>query len=315
MLLTGGPRTANKIAALIFGDDEAWPRLIVKIARVPESRPGLLREAATLPGVEARCHGRLRGAPRVLFAMDDERGGAVGETALPGVPLHTLLTRRSFETFAIQATDWLVDLARCTCRADAVPNDERLITEAVADFTAGFGSVIDPALLARTGEIAERLGALPRVCEHRDFAPWNVFVTVERELAVYDWESSEPSGLPGLDLHYFLAYLAFALDRARRTPAMLRSYAALMDPASFTGSIYHACVRRYADRVGMDAADFRQVRLLTWIIHSRSEHRRLVADTVGSPSPDALRQSLFLGLWRAEAVRGLDPAAPVPPRH
>jgi hypothetical protein len=121
---------------------------------------------------------------------------------------------------------------------------------------------------------------------------------------VFDWESSEPAGLPGLDLHYFLAYLAFALDRAWQAPAMLESYRAVLDPTTFTGAVYRECLSRYAERVGLELADFRALRLLTWIIHSRSEYHRLTADAAGAPPMDLLRPSLFLGLWRAEGLWG-----------
>ena len=224
------------------------------------------------------------------------------DTALPGTPLHTLLNRRNYRRFAVQATDWLLELARCTRRADG-PSGADGLADAVADFTAAFGPVLEPSLRARAEALASSLRVLPRVCEHRDFGPWNVFVTRAGDLAVYDWESSEPVGLAGLDLHYFLTYLAFAFDGARRTPAMLRSYTTTLDPTTFTGSVAQACLRRYADGVGMDVGDFDQAPLLAWMIHARAEHRRLTADAVAPPSPAALEQSLFLGLWRAEVLK------------
>jgi hypothetical protein len=301
LLLTRGPRSVNKIAGLVFRGGDARPHLVVKIARVLEARPGLLREATTLPGIETSCLDRLKGAPRVLFTVDDETGAAVGETALPGAPMLTFLRRSNYRAFAIQATDWLIELARCT-RRDAGPTPaDPLVAETLAEFRRSFGSVIEPALLARTAESLVRLGRLARVCEHRDFAPWNVFVAPRGGLAVLDWESSEPAGVPGLDLHYFLTYLAFGLERAKETPAMLRSYRVLLDPSSFTGGVHRECLARYAEGVGLEPADVQAGRLLTWLIHARSEHRRLTADAVGPPPDEVLQQSLFLGLWRLEA--------------
>jgi hypothetical protein len=304
LLLTRGPRTANKIAGLVFAGRDLRPRLVVKIARVADARPGLLREATTLPGIRAHCRDGLKGVPRVLFTEDDQSDVAVGETALPGVPLLTLLSRRRYRSLALQATDWLVDLARCARRDDRPALGGRLVDEALADFERSFGGLVEPELLARTRGAMARLGGLPSVCEHRDFSPWNVFVSPAEGFAVFDWESSEPAGLPGLDLLYFLAYLAFALDRAKRAPAMLRSYRAALDPATFTGAVQRECVARYAERVGIDPAAFHALRLLTWIIHSRSEYRRLTADAVGAPPMDALQRSLFLGLWRMEVLWG-----------
>ena len=301
LLLTRGPRAGNKIVALVLGDRADHPLLAVKIARVPEARPGLLREAAALTGLMAACGQRLAGAPRVLFAADREDGAAVGETPLPGAPLHAFLGRRNYRRFALQGTDWLIGLAGCTHAATT--SGEGLIDEALADFARSFGEVADPHHLAYTTGALAGLTGLPRVCEHRDFAPWNVFVTARGGLAVLDWESSEPHGLPGLDLEYFLTYLAFAFERARDHATMIRSYRALLDRSSFTGRVHRECVEQYAGAVGVKTADFHAVRLLTWVIHSRSEFRRLSADAVGTPSREALAESLFVGLWREE-VRG-----------
>jgi hypothetical protein len=283
------------------------PRLVVKIARVADARAGLLREATTLPRLEVHCGERLKGAPRVLFTVDDQNSVVVGESALPGVPLQTLLHRRSYRRLALQATDWLIDLAGCAPRDDRTLPPNRLVDEALAAFESSFGSLLEPELLARTRRAMARLSGLRSVCEHRDFSPWNVFVTPRGGFAVFDWESSEPAGLPGLDLHYFLAYLAFALDRAGQAPAMLQSYRALLDPTTFTGAVYRECLSRYAERVGLDPAQFHALRLLTWIIHSRSEYRRLTADAVGAAPVDLERRSLFLGLWRAEGSWGATP--------
>ena len=275
----------------------------MKIGRVAEARAGLLREATTLSGLQSRCGGRLRGLPRVLFTADDGTMVAVGETALAGVPLLGVLNRHNCRTYGLLATDWMTELAGCARGEDRGRPVPEVIEEAITEFARSFGAVIEPELLARTTAILEPLGRLPRACEHRDFAPWNVFVAPDGTFAVFDSESSEPTGLPGVDLLYFLTYLAFAIDQAKATPAMLQSYRAAMDPSSFTGAVLRECMARYAAHVGLVEADWHPLRLLTWIIHSRSEYRRLAADAGGPPAVDALRNSLFLGLWRMEALR------------
>jgi hypothetical protein len=47
----------------------------------------------------------------------------------------------------------------------------------------------------------------------------------------------------------------------------------------------------------------RPLRLLCWIVHSRSEYRQLEQDALGPPSQSALAGSLFLSFWREELER------------
>jgi hypothetical protein len=57
---------------------------------------------------------------------------------------------------------------------------------------------------------------------------------------------------------------------------------------------------RYADRVGLDPRHLPALSMLTWIVHARSEHDRLLADVVHN-ARDTADNSLFLQLWRESA--------------
>jgi hypothetical protein len=59
-------------------------------------------------------------------------------------------------------------------------------------------------------------------------------------------------------------------------------------------------VERYAARLDLDRSLIPSLRLLTWLIHCRSDYGHLAADVAGVPSTSALRKSLFLGLWEEE---------------
>jgi hypothetical protein len=304
MLLTGGPRSGSKVAGLVFAGSDPHPPLIVKLARAAVAAPGLLREAKTLRAVEALCHTGLAQTPRVVFSIEDDALVGVGETALRGVPLLTVLNRRNYRPFALQATDWLINLANCSHRDDP-PSAGRLVQEMLAEFELNFGSVIEAHLLVRTRHILSRLGGLPSVYEHRDFSPWNLFVTPDSQLAVFDWESSEVEGLPALDILYFLTHLGSALHRENTTRGVLRASRLEVDPSTVTGAVYRECLARYAEGVGLDKGNFPALRLLAWIVHSRAEYRRLAADAAGRPRGGALRDSLFRQLWEAELARQL----------
>jgi hypothetical protein len=302
MLLTGGPRSVSKIAGLVFAAGEPRPPLLVKVARSEPAARGIVREAEVLECIERWCRGGLEGVPRVVFRIEQEALVALGETALPGVPLLDTLTRRNYRAVAGQGTDWLIRLALCSRRADPEAAT-RLVREELATFERNFGRVLDPGELARTHRILTSLGTVPAGCEHRDFSPWNVFVGPKGRLAVFDWESSEPAGLPALDLPYFLVYLGAALHGSITPAGVLDAARESLDPATSAGAVYRKCQVRYAEATGVDPDRFPALRLLMWILHSRSEHRRLAADAAGEPAEAALRGSLFVRLWRTELAR------------
>jgi hypothetical protein len=301
LMLTGGPRTGSKIAALIFAGSEPHPSLLLKLARSNDAAEGLRREARALRAVESRGRLDLAQTPRVIFTAEDQFPPAIGETALVGVPLQSVVSRRNYRRFALQATDWLVGLANSS-RNDDAPGLTQLVERTLGQFEVDFGPTLEAGLIRRARDVLGRLERLPIVHEHRDFSPWNVFVTVDGRLAIFDWESSQLQGLPALDLLYFLTYLAWALDAENSTSGVLRAWCTARDSATLPGAVYRECTARYAKAVGVASGSLPGLALLTWMIHSRSEYRRLVGDAGGRPSDEALRGSLFFQLWKRELL-------------
>jgi hypothetical protein len=302
LLLTRGPRTISKVVGLVFAEPDPTPRLVVKRPRVPEAETGLEREADALTAVQALRPGGMPGVPRLLSCGAPDGYPALVETALTGVPLFTLLDRSTYRDLALRGTDWLMGLlAHRTARPPG--GARRLVASAVEDFERAFGRVADPARLQATMHLLGSVGDPPRVMEQRDFSPWNVHVAAGGELVIFDWESAEPDGLPLLDLIYFLSYLTFFHDGAIASGKLRESYRRSLDPSSFTGRVHQECVERYVQCLHLDRGLVRPLRLLTWLIHSRSDYRHLTADAAGTPAPSALRESLFFGLWQEE-LRG-----------
>jgi hypothetical protein len=302
-LMTGGARSTNKIVGLVFREPNSRPDLAIKMARVPAAAESLLNEAAALQEVHAR-RPDLPGVPRVLFQRASGGTATIGETALAGLPVFTHLRRDTYRHWAAQATSWLIALAG---RPEPAPHAcwwGRVVTPALDDFAASFGPVADESLLRRARGLLESLGDLPLVIEQRDFGPWNVLATDDGGLGVLDWESAEPEGLPGLDLIYFLTYLAFFLDDAVVSGRLRESYRAMLSAESLTGQVARECLARYAEEVGIDPAAMRPLRVLAWMLHARSEYSRLAADAGGRPKIEALRESIFLGLWEEELRYG-----------
>ncbi len=299
ILLTGGRRSINKVVGLVSDGENRSPRLVVKMPRVLEAVPALRREAEVLQAVHAQ-RPAVRGIPRVLFCAEQASFFALGESMLTGAPLYTRLRRGTHRALAAQATDWLIELAGRPERSSRATWRRYPVEDILAEFRTMYGAVLDRDLLTVTQDVLAMLGDLPLVCEQRDFSPWNVLLDEADNLVVLDWESAELRGLPAVDLIYFLTYLNFFLDGAMESDRYRRSYRNTLDASTYTGGVFAECAARYADRVGLDPAALPPLRLLTWMLHARSEHRRLAADAGGKPAADVLRRSLFVGLWEEE---------------
>ena len=211
-----------------------------------------------------------------------------------------MLTSRNLAHWAGAVTDWLAALALGQPSRPPTLWGEAIVEPALARFAADFRGVADPGLL-RDGETLVRgIGGLPAVPEQRDFGPWNVLVTPEGGIAVLDWESAEVDGFPALDLLYFLAYAAFAVDGARTREQRIVSFRRSLDPASATGAVRRDCLGRYVAALGLDPSQLDPLRALVWLIHAQSDVRHAAADAGGAPPPALLARSLFLGLWEEE---------------
>jgi hypothetical protein len=304
MLRTGGWRSNAKVVGFVIAEPDPEPRLVVKMSRVPESIPALHREAEILQALGTIRPGGVPGVPRLLFSREARHSLAIGETAQAGVPIGSILSRRNYRELALKATEWLAELAITSRESSDGSAWPQVIDPALEEFQRAFGAVLDPGMLRESAHMLSGLPALPMACEHRDFIPWNVLMSSNGALGVIDWEAAELRGLPGVDMIYFLAYLGFVLDRALPpNPRIMQSYRTGVDPRTFTGTVLHECVSRYVEETGMDPDAIGPLRQFTWILHSRFEYRRLVADFGASPSSELLRRSVLLRLWEEEVRR------------
>ena len=287
-------RSSGKVLAFLFAEGDSAPQLVVKMSRTPESAAGLRQEAEVLRSLEGRPGGVV-GVPRILLYRPE---GILVETALPGLPLSSFLSRRNYPMLAEKATSWLADFA--------APDDgsrepcSGFVDRVLADFVPHFGSALDPGVLRDAEQLLARLPPLRTICEQRDFSPWNILLAPDGTLSVLDWESADLHGLPALDLIYFLTYLALYFDRALRNGRHRESFRRSLDPSSLTGGVAKRCLAWYCDKTNVPKEAVRPLRVLAWLLHSRSEYRHLTEDAGGSPDASRLRQSFFLDLLREE---------------
>ena len=251
-------------------------------------------------------------APAVVFSIDSEPLVAVGETAHQGAPLLTVLNRRNYRRFALQGTDWLIDLAN-TSRRDEPASASRIASDVLAEFELNFGGVIEPASLAEARRVLTRLEGLPLVCEHRDFSPWNLFVTPDEAaggirlgiVRARGTAVARPDLLPHLHGVGPAAGGIRPMSSAPGTPRHDRKVSG--------GEVHHECLVRYVGGVRLDAG--KRPRALP----PRLDDPLAVGvspaggDAGGRPAGGALRRSLFLQLWR-RSWAGSAGARPPPAR-
>ena len=269
LMLTGGERSISKCVGLVFSEPDAHPRVAVKLARVMPASAGLDHELFTLQEIERLHPGGIAGVPRPLFRVKLGETIAIGETALVGGPIYSVVTPDRFGDLAARATEWLITLARRTSSQPRAAWWERIAEPALIDFERSFGSVLGTETVDEIRRAITDIGDLPLVCEQRDFSPWNVLIGEGGQLIVLDWESSEPLGLPFLDLIYFLTY--------SRSTSMARWSPVTSAPRIARSRFFNCDWRRRrkvsgADiaEVGVDRRFLPALRLLTWLIHSRS---------------------------------------------
>lgn|GEM_PF-125016 len=316
LLLTTGHRSINKAVGLAFEPGVERPTAAAKFARVAEAEPGLEREASVLRRLGEERPG-LQGVPNLRG--EGHRAGrfAVVQDAVEGGSLLDLLRPENFEAMATRVTQVLIELANADAQIPHTAIDppmggemqarasdrRRPFEEALADFERQFGSVIPPSLVTDARAALDGLGDLPPAYEHRDCSPWNILITPSGDPVLLDWESAEPDGLPGMDLVYFLANCAFVLDKAIESGHTRESYARLLDPGTPYGRVAAKAIADYSAALDIGSDDFRRLRLLCWLIHSRSDYRHLQLESPGPPRPGDLRRGMFLGLVEEELRR------------
>jgi len=302
LLVTEGYRDINKCALLVFSEPSANPVLAVKIPRIKAAARSILREAAALEFLDGM--GGISGVPRPIWCGPLGPLPALVQTALPGRALIGTIDSSNCRSVALQVTDWLAMLARRTARPDDNGRWVRLVEPTIACFERNFGLLPGVGARNRLSLTPEAAAGLPLVVEHRDLSPWNVLARADGTIAVLDWESSEVAGFPGLDLLYFLAYLAFQAEKIpyRTASAELRAcYRRTLNPATPMGALRAECLARYAVKIGVSPGRLEMLAPLAWMIHSQSEHRNFAADAGREPTRERLRDSVFLALLEEES--------------
>jgi len=148
----------------------------------------------------------------------------------------------------------------------------------------------------------------PLVFEHGDFSSPNILMRPSGDVGVVDWELAEPRGLPAVDLFFFLAYSAFARNRAE-TPedCLVAFHEAFFGPQAWAQEY----IARYRRILRLPTASLKPLFIACWSRYVASFLARL-NDLGAGPRevPDQetamwLRNNRYFHLWR-HAVKHAD---------
>ena len=263
LIISTGQHMLNKVILAVFNDVSSAPLYVIKIPRIKTSELSLRNEARTLNVLNSSSNA-INGIPKILFSNEELGYYAVGETAIDGESLGDKLNLGNSEVLAKKVTEWLSELALKT----AVTMNEKWREEYLQCISEEFKSYVSHFDKEHSIEkIFENLEIPGLVCEHRDCAPWNIFISSDEDIRMFDWESSRLHGIPGLDLIYFFTYLSIYLHDAWSTDKALQCYKDMLDLNTSVGSLFNECFAEYAEKIGLSPEYFSSLRIITWATH------------------------------------------------
>jgi hypothetical protein len=301
LLLTPRFAASRHVVFLLFEPDDDRPSLVAKMPRLPGDVGGIEREAAALRALDRLRENGFQGAPHLVAFEAATPRALLAETALTGTPMTPAVVRRAPERCLAAVAALLEEIGLADPAVATADSHwyERLLEEPLGRFAASFDGGEEHLLVERTLELVAPLrgAALPLVLEHGDAGHPNLFLLESGRAALIDWEVCEPRGLPGHDLFFFLAYLAFAVAGAGMTDERRAVF-----HETFFGARapYAQAVAGYAERVGVPPRLLRPLFVASWARYAAGLPGRLrtTGGERGVPSTESLRGHRYYVLWR-----------------
>lgn len=263
LIISAGRHMLNKVILVVFNDESNSPLYIIKIPRIRTSELSLRNEAHTLNVLNSHDN-PIHGIPKILFSNGELGYHAVGETVINGEPLANKLNLRNSEALAKNVTEWLSELALKTAVAineEWRKNYLQYMGEEFKLHVCQFDKKHSIEKIFKSLEIP------CLVCEHRDCAPWNIFISPDKDICVLDWESSRLRGIPGLDFIYFFTYMCIYLQNAWTTEEAFRCYKEMQNADTSVGRLFNECFTKYSAKIGLPPEYLPSLRIITWATH------------------------------------------------
>lgn len=311
VLITPRFQTSAHVVFLILDRKTAEPVLVIKAARHGGAVASTLaREASNLRAVQALRPGGFDSIPRVITFEEYAGTPMLLETAVSGHVLKSSEVRRRPTECAEAVLDWVMNLHSASaqwCARTAVQGREHWTEPLERMARAHPLSAEDAGLVARTHELLTPLHeeSFPVVFEHGDLSAPNILITDAGTLNVVDWELATPAGLPGQDLFFSLAFLAFARERAASVSQHVDAFArAFFGPRAWAWPY----VERYADRLDLDRELLPALFVACWSTYVARRTERLACGGITPDSPSArwtrATRNHYFALW-GHAVRNI----------
>lgn len=306
VMMTPRFRASSHVICFVLAEGGVEPVLVVKLPRLPGDNTRLDREVANLyVANRARVKDDVS-IPRVVAYEDYHDHRLLIETAVPGRPMSPAIVRQHPELCLEAALAWLLDLQHTAVRSASQEDSdwfERLVEQPLHQFKALLPpSAEEASLLDQTLAWVRPLRDhdMPLVMEHGDFSSPNILQDENGRLGVVDWELAEPQGVPASDLFFFLTYVAFARQGARKNSEYLKAF-----QQTFFGPQAWAWpyLARYCERLNLAPETVAPLFVLTWSRYTAGLVTRLHEfDETGRPLEQDtikwLRANRYFLLWR-----------------
>lgn len=306
VMMTPRFRASRHVICFILAGDRVEPELVVKLPRLPGDNERLDREVANLHVANRARAEDDKSIPRVVAYEDYHEHRLLIETAVPGRPMSPAIVRRQPELCIESTLAWLLDLQQAT--VDSTPRDardwfERLVEQPLHQFKALLPQAAEEArlvdqTLALIRPLREHTMLL--AMEHGDFSSPNILQDANGRVGVVDWELAEPKGLPVADLFFFLTYVAFARQNARKNADYLKAFQqAFFGPKAWAGSY----VTRYRERLNLAPEMLAPLFVVTWGRYvaglvMRLQESNEAGSLVANETVKWLRSNRYYVLWK-----------------
>jgi aminoglycoside phosphotransferase (APT) family kinase protein len=304
LVITPRFRASSHVIFILIPKGTTEPTLVAKMPRLKDASESLAREAAALQTIQGLHDGKLNSIPRVI-AFEEYRGYPIlVETALNGVLMDNAYIRRHFGNCCDMVVRWLHSLQPHNRDLPEASVWFARLAQAPLNYFAGALNLNadELDLLDKTQALIAPLQTmrLPFVVEHGDLSHPNLIVSRQGELGVVDWELASAEGLPGYDLFFFLAYAAFARQRAQANADYISAFhQAYFEPNSWA----RPYVKAYLHQLGIDENAIKPLFVLSWARYVIQLLQRLdlteqEQTSVADATADWLRGNRFFALWR-----------------
>ncbi len=305
VLATPRFRASSHVIFFVLSAGQTAPLLVAKVPRLPGDHKRLDLEARNLRAAGDARPGGFASIPRVIAYEEYHNHKLLIETALHGQPMKPGLVRRQSKLCVEAGLTWLLDFHATTAHANHDSPDwfAALVEQPLRDFQRTLPPLAEElGLFEDVLALAETLRGheMPLVLSHEDLSHPNILVSAEWQAQVVDWELAEPNGLPGLDLFFFLTYIAFARRGARKNAEYLAAFQeAFFGPHAWTQSY----LARYAETLNLPAPALAPLFVLCWTRYiiglvTRLQDQHEAHATLNHDTLKWLRNNRYYALWR-----------------